>query len=235
MSKHKWAPSMLTLYSDTRGIWFNVRDDDTFQPFLIHTRTSPTYTRAHRKYWLDWMLKNTHKHTHTPLALCIAAAGNRDKTEPSARARGGKKRKTSTGGFHGNCLPFSSGGGKATSGWLRLTFKVARGQGGKEFKVVWSMNPSGFFTSRMRRVIYGNGGAARAAWANTLGCTVSMLSSRTHTDWHIHTRIIYIYITDLFIILLQRGRMMSLYQYHTDQIIVKIIGLMVGVGGCVTL
>lgn len=194
MSKHKWAPSMLTLYSDTRGIWFNVRDDDTFQPFLIHTRTSPTYTRAHRKYWLDWMLKNTHKHTHTPLALCIAAAGNRDKTEPSARARGGKKRKTSTGGFHGNCLPFSSGGGKATSGWLRLTFKVARGQGGKEFKVVWSMNPSGFFTSRMRRVIYGNGGAARTAWANTLGCTVSMLSSRTHTHRLTHSHTDYLYL-----------------------------------------
>lgn len=197
MSKHKWAPSMLTLYSDTRGIWFNVRDDDTFQPFLIHTRTSPTYTRAHRKYWLDWMLKNTHKHTHTPLALCIAAAGNRDKTEPSARARGGKKRKTSTGGFHGNCLPFSSGGGKATSGWLRLTFKVARGQGGKEFKVVWSMNPSGFFTSRMRRVIYGNGGAARAAWANTLGCTVSMLSSRTHTQTDTFTHGLFIFTSQI--------------------------------------
>lgn len=32
-----------------------------------------------------------HINTHALLALCIAAAGNRDKTEPSARARGGKK------------------------------------------------------------------------------------------------------------------------------------------------
>lgn len=91
MSKHKWAPSMLTLYSDTRGIWFNVRDDDTFQPFLIHAHTSPTYTRAHTANIDSIECLKTHTNTHTPLTLCIAAAGNRDKTEPSARARGGKK------------------------------------------------------------------------------------------------------------------------------------------------
>lgn len=92
MSKHKWAPSMLTLYSDTRGIWFNVRDDDTFQPFLIHTRTSPTYTRAHRKYWLDWMLKNTHKHTHTHPSLSVLPRQEIETRQSPQLGRGGEKK-----------------------------------------------------------------------------------------------------------------------------------------------
>lgn len=209
MSKHKWAPSMLTLYSDTRGIWFNVRDDDTFQPFLIHTRTSPTYTRAHRKYWLDWMLKNTHKHTHTPLALCIAAAGNRDKTEPSARARGGKKERLPLVVSMETVSLSVQGEGKRLVddlGWhLRwLVDRVVRNLRWFEVWIHQAFSPRGWegsFTvmavrhGRLEQTVkQRNDNWGPFLCPFTLGCTVSMLSSRTHTHRLTHSHTDYLYL-----------------------------------------
>lgn len=125
---------------------------------LFHSVMQTQRSNRHRLQIQSHECMKAHTHKHL-LSSCILETGNRDKTEPSAPAR---KKKTSTGGFHGNCPPFTLGGGQATCGWVTPAFKVAHDQGGREFEVVLSLNPSDFSASVMRRVIWGSLCAAQA-------------------------------------------------------------------------
>lgn len=146
------------------------------------------------------MLKN--KHTH-----CFSAAGNRDKTQPSAQARVEReKNKTFTGGFHGNCLLFGLGGGQARSRWVRPTFKVAHFQGGRElFKVDWNMSAlvssaayikgsrevTAVQSDSFERMIMENGDNwGVASFHLGLHSQHARLPGHTHSDTHILTGII---------------------------------------------
>lgn len=136
--------------------------------WLIQTCThSSAVSHTHTANIDSYECIKTYTHTHTNRLSRSVFQQQEIETRQSPQLRREKKKKTSTGGFHGNCLPFSSGGGQATSVRVRPTFKVAHGQGGREFKVVWSVNPTDFYASRMRRVVRGNGGVAQAVWANS--------------------------------------------------------------------